>query len=39
MVEDEGAGHLEAVSGEVADAAAFEDGDHAAPPDVWAEEL
>jgi hypothetical protein len=39
VFEEECAGHLEAVSGEVADAAAAEDGDGAAPPDAGAEEF
>ena len=39
VAEKERAGHLQAVAGEVAEAAALEDRDRAAPPDVRAEEF
>ena len=39
VVEEECARHLEAISGEASDAAAFEDRDCAKPPNPWAEEF
>jgi len=38
VAESEGSGHLQAVPGEMADSAAFEDRDQSEPPDAWAEE-
>ena len=39
VFKNEGTGHLQAVTSEVPYSATFENGDHPAPPDLWAEEL